>query len=55
LDDRRLGESAGLPGLCMGIIVAGFQHEGKLWKDQDQLKMERRCYWAEGEICARKG
>jgi len=32
----------------MEIVVAGFQHEGKVWKDQDQLKMERRCCWAEG-------
>jgi len=32
-----------LPGLCMGIMVAGFQHEGKVWEDQDQLKRERCC------------
>jgi len=37
---------AGLPGLCIGIMVAGFQHEGKVW--ENQLKMERRCYWVEG-------
>jgi len=30
-------------GLCMWIMVAGFQHEGKVWEDQDPLKMERRC------------
>jgi len=41
------GESAGLPGLRMGIMVAGFQHEEKVCEDQDQLKMERRCCWAE--------
>jgi len=32
----------------MGIMVAGFQHEEKVWEDRDQLKMERRCCWAEG-------
>jgi len=25
--------------LCIGIMVASFQHEGKVWEDQDQLKM----------------
>jgi len=30
----------------MGIMVAGFQHEGNVWEDQDQLKMERRYCWA---------
>jgi len=32
----------------MRIMVAGFQHEGKVFEDQDQLKMERKCFWAEG-------
>jgi len=32
----------------MGIIVAGFQQEGEVWEDQDQLKMERKCCLAEG-------
>jgi len=46
------GQSAGLPGLFIGIMVAGFQHEGKEWEDQDQLKMEKRCCWAEWrEMC----
>jgi len=26
-------------GLCMGMIVAGFQQEGKMGEDQNQLKM----------------
>jgi len=39
----------------MGIMVVGFQLEGKVWEDQDQLKMERRCCWAEGERCVRRG
>jgi len=32
----------------MGIMVAGFQHEGRVRENQDQLKIERRCCWAEG-------
>jgi len=51
LDSSR-GDLAGLPGLSMGIMVASFQHEEKVWKYQIQLKMERRCCWAEeGEMC----
>jgi len=37
-----------LPNLCMGLMVAGFQQKGKVWEDQDQLKKDRRCCWAEG-------
>jgi len=43
IGQKEVGESANLPGLCMGIMVADFQHEGKVWEDQDQLKMEKRC------------
>jgi len=32
----------------MELMVADFQHEGKVCDDQDQLKMERRYCWAKG-------
>jgi len=32
---KEAGKLAGLLGLCIGIMVAGFQHEVKVWKDQD--------------------
>jgi len=33
------------------MTVAGFQQEEKVWVDQDQLKMERKCCWAKGGRC----
>jgi len=36
-------------------MVASFQHEGKVCEDQDQLKVERRCCWAEGWRCVSRG
>jgi len=47
--DWAKGDSAGLPGLCIGIMVSGFQHERC---KKVQLKMERRCCGAvEGKMC----
>jgi len=44
LDDRRLERQQ----VCVWIIVAGFQLEGKVCEDQDQLKMEGIYCWLKG-------
>ena len=49
------GEEVGFPGLWMGMIVVGFQQEGKVWECQDLLKRERRRSCAGSGRCFSKG
>ena len=36
------GEEVGFPGLWMGVIVVGFQQEGKVWQDQDLFEKRKK-------------
>ena len=48
-------EEVGFPGLWVGMIVVGFQQEGKVWEDQDLLERERRRSYAGSAECFSKG
>ena len=49
------GEEVGFPGLWMGMIVIGFQQEGKVGEYQNLLKRERRRSCAGSGKCFSKG